>query len=112
VETVVEVFLMVRRGDAGECRVHVGVALRVHRADKPRGGVVAAAKWAVEGYSEVLSKETAPLGIKVAIIEPGAFRTDGGGSSMQSAASAPTTTRPSAPSPVTCARGGDIALQK
>jgi NAD(P)-dependent dehydrogenase (short-subunit alcohol dehydrogenase family) len=36
----------------------------------------AAAKWGVEGFSEVLSKEVAPLGLKVTIIEPGGFRTD------------------------------------
>jgi NAD(P)-dependent dehydrogenase (short-subunit alcohol dehydrogenase family) len=40
-----------------------------------------AAKWGVEGFSEVLAKETAPLGIKVTIIEPGGFRTDFAGSS-------------------------------
>jgi NAD(P)-dependent dehydrogenase (short-subunit alcohol dehydrogenase family) len=40
------------------------------------------AKWAVEGFSEVLSREVAPLGIKVTLIEPGSFRTDWGGSSM------------------------------
>jgi NAD(P)-dependent dehydrogenase (short-subunit alcohol dehydrogenase family) len=34
------------------------------------------AKWAVEGFSEALAREVAPLGIKVTIIEPGAFRTD------------------------------------
>jgi NAD(P)-dependent dehydrogenase (short-subunit alcohol dehydrogenase family) len=39
-------------------------------------------KWAVEGFSEVLSREVAPLGIKVTLIEPGSFRTDWGGSSM------------------------------
>lgn len=37
----------------------------------------------MEGYSEVLSKEVALFSIKVTIIEPGAFRTDWGGSSMQ-----------------------------
>jgi NAD(P)-dependent dehydrogenase (short-subunit alcohol dehydrogenase family) len=42
------------------------------------------AKWAVEGFSEVLSREVAPLGIKVTLIEPGGFRTDWGGSSMAS----------------------------
>jgi NAD(P)-dependent dehydrogenase (short-subunit alcohol dehydrogenase family) len=42
-----------------------------------------AAKFAVEGFSEVLHNEVAPLGIKVTIIEPGAFRTDWGGSSMR-----------------------------
>ncbi|SFS63450.1 oxidoreductase [Paenibacillus sp. BC26] len=41
------------------------------------------AKWAVEGFSEVLSKEVSPLGLKVTLIEPGGFRTDWAGSSMQ-----------------------------
>jgi NAD(P)-dependent dehydrogenase (short-subunit alcohol dehydrogenase family) len=36
----------------------------------------AAAKWGVEGFSEVLAKEVGPLGIKVTIVEPGGFRTD------------------------------------
>ena len=36
----------------------------------------AAAKWGVEGFSEVLAKELSPLGVKVTIIEPGGFRTD------------------------------------
>jgi NAD(P)-dependent dehydrogenase (short-subunit alcohol dehydrogenase family) len=36
----------------------------------------AAAKWGVEGFSEVLAKEVGPLGIKVTVIEPGGFRTD------------------------------------
>jgi NAD(P)-dependent dehydrogenase (short-subunit alcohol dehydrogenase family) len=40
-----------------------------------------AAKWGVEGFSEALAKETASLGIKVTIIEPGGFRTDFTGSS-------------------------------
>jgi NAD(P)-dependent dehydrogenase (short-subunit alcohol dehydrogenase family) len=41
------------------------------------------AKFAVEGFSEVLSKEVAPIGLKVTLIEPGGFRTDWGGSSMK-----------------------------
>jgi NAD(P)-dependent dehydrogenase (short-subunit alcohol dehydrogenase family) len=40
------------------------------------------AKWAVEGFSGVLAKEVAPLGIKVTIIEPGGFATDWAGASM------------------------------
>jgi NAD(P)-dependent dehydrogenase (short-subunit alcohol dehydrogenase family) len=40
-----------------------------------------AAKWGVEGFSEVLAREVGPLGIKVTIIEPGGFRTDFAGSS-------------------------------
>src|SRR5258708_33159436 len=43
----------------------------------------AAAKWGVEGFSEVLSKEVVPLGVKVTIIEPGGFRTDFAGSSTE-----------------------------
>ncbi|WP_336216750.1 oxidoreductase [Nonomuraea sp. LPB2021202275-12-8] len=42
-----------------------------------------AAKFAVEGFSEVLAAEMRPLGVKVVIIEPGGFRTDWGGSSMR-----------------------------
>ena len=45
-------------------------------------GAYQTAKWAVEGFSEVLSREVAPLGIKVTLIEPGSFRTDWAGSSM------------------------------
>ncbi|MBB4166819.1 MULTISPECIES: oxidoreductase [unclassified Rhizobium] len=41
----------------------------------------AAAKWGVEGFSEVLAREVDPLGVKVTIIEPGGFRTDFAGSS-------------------------------
>ena len=52
------------------------------RVGSPGLGAYQAAKWAVEGFSEVLSKEVAPLGIKVTIIEPGGFRTDWAGSSM------------------------------
>jgi NAD(P)-dependent dehydrogenase (short-subunit alcohol dehydrogenase family) len=43
----------------------------------------AAAKFGVEGFSESLSKEIGPLGIKVTIIEPGGFRTDFAGPSTQ-----------------------------
>jgi NAD(P)-dependent dehydrogenase (short-subunit alcohol dehydrogenase family) len=41
-----------------------------------------AAKWAVGGFSEVLAKEVAPLGIKVTVLEPGGMATDWAGSSM------------------------------
>ena len=49
----------------------------------PGMGAYQTAKFAVEGFSEVLSNEVKPLGIKVTIIEPGAFRTDWGGASMR-----------------------------
>lgn len=41
-----------------------------------------AAKFGLAGFSEALSKEVAPLNIKVTCIEPGGFRTDWAGSSM------------------------------
>jgi NAD(P)-dependent dehydrogenase (short-subunit alcohol dehydrogenase family) len=40
------------------------------------------AKWAVEGFGEVLNAEAAPVGIKVTILEPSGMRTDWAGSSM------------------------------
>jgi NAD(P)-dependent dehydrogenase (short-subunit alcohol dehydrogenase family) len=40
------------------------------------------AKWGIEGFSEVLARETGPLGIRVTIVEPGGIRTDWAGSSM------------------------------
>ena len=48
----------------------------------PGMGAYQSAKFAVEGFSEVLNAEVKPLGIKVTIVEPGGFRTDWGGSSM------------------------------
>ncbi|MEO0468177.1 MAG: SDR family oxidoreductase [Bacteroidota bacterium] len=39
-------------------------------------------KWAVEGFSESLHYELAPLGIQVKIVEPGGVQTDFGGRSM------------------------------
>jgi len=43
----------------------------------------AAAKFGVEGFSESLSREVGPLGVKVTIIEPGGFRTDFAGTSTE-----------------------------
>ena len=42
----------------------------------PGWGVYCATKFAVEGISEALSVELAPLGIHATIVEPGFFRTD------------------------------------
>ncbi|MBZ9604398.1 oxidoreductase [Phyllobacterium chamaecytisi] len=58
-----------------------------------QGGLVAnpavsfytATKFAVEALSEALSKEIAPLGLKVLIVEPGPFRTDWAGRSANEA---------------------------
>jgi NAD(P)-dependent dehydrogenase (short-subunit alcohol dehydrogenase family) len=48
----------------------------------PGVGYYNATKFAVEGISEALAKETAPLGVKVLIVEPGPFRTDWAGRSI------------------------------
>ncbi|MFD2571929.1 oxidoreductase [Spirosoma soli] len=42
----------------------------------PGWGLYASTKFAVEGFSEALAKELAPLHIHVTVIEPGYFRTD------------------------------------
>lgn len=47
----------------------------------PAVGFYNATKFAVDGYSESLSKELAPLGIKVTVIAPSGFRTDWAGRS-------------------------------
>jgi NAD(P)-dependent dehydrogenase (short-subunit alcohol dehydrogenase family) len=47
----------------------------------PAVGFYNATKYAVDGFSEALSKETAPLGIKVTVIAPSGFRTDWAGRS-------------------------------
>ncbi|MGQ5635935.1 MULTISPECIES: SDR family NAD(P)-dependent oxidoreductase [unclassified Streptomyces] len=41
-----------------------------------------AAKFAVDGFSRVLAAETAPLGVRVMVVEPSGFATDWAGSSM------------------------------
>ncbi|CAM4063328.1 oxidoreductase [Kibdelosporangium persicum] len=55
----------------------------------PGLGAYQAAKFAVEGFSEVLTNEVKPLGIRVTIVEPGAFRTDWQGASMERASVRP-----------------------
>lgn len=48
----------------------------------PGHGIYAASKFGLEGASEALAGELAPLGIRVLIVEPGPFRTDFAGRSM------------------------------
>lgn len=49
----------------------------------PGTGYYSASKYALEGLMEALQKEMAPLGIRVTSVQPGAFRTDWSGRSMQ-----------------------------
>jgi NAD(P)-dependent dehydrogenase (short-subunit alcohol dehydrogenase family) len=49
----------------------------------PGSGYYAASKHAVEGFSDALAAEGAPLGIKVTCVEPGPFRTDWAGRSLK-----------------------------
>lgn len=51
----------------------------------PGFGAYCAAKFALEGFSEALADEVAPLGIQVLLVEPGAFRTNLGGHGLHRA---------------------------
>ncbi len=53
------------------------------RLGPPGRSAYSAAKWGVEGFSEVLAGEMALIGVKVTIIEPGGFRTDFAGVSTR-----------------------------
>lgn len=52
------------------------------RVGSPGLSMYQAAKFGLGGFSEVLAKEVAPLGIFVTSVEPGGFRTDWAGASM------------------------------
>ena len=52
----------------------------------PGIGAYCASKFALEGLSETLAQELAPLGIRLTIVEPGGFRTDFAGRSLAHAA--------------------------
>ena len=49
----------------------------------PNIGIYNSSKWALEGFSQSLAQEVADFGIKVTLIEPGAFDTDWSGASSK-----------------------------
>jgi NAD(P)-dependent dehydrogenase (short-subunit alcohol dehydrogenase family) len=51
----------------------------------PAIGLYHASKWALEGFSQSLAAEVAPLGIKVTIVEPAGYATDWNGPSAKRA---------------------------
>jgi NAD(P)-dependent dehydrogenase (short-subunit alcohol dehydrogenase family) len=51
----------------------------------PNIGIYNASKWALEAFSQSLAQEVADFGIKVTIVEPGAYSTDWGGASAKHA---------------------------
>jgi NAD(P)-dependent dehydrogenase (short-subunit alcohol dehydrogenase family) len=52
-------------------------------------GIYHASKWALEGFSQALSKEVESFGIDITLIEPGGFDTDWAGPSSKTAAQLP-----------------------
>ncbi|HEX7931174.1 MAG TPA: SDR family NAD(P)-dependent oxidoreductase, partial [Sphingomicrobium sp.] len=54
----------------------------------PASGSYAASKHALEGWSDALKAEVGPLGIQVTCVEPGPFRTDWAGRSLEQTPSA------------------------
>jgi NAD(P)-dependent dehydrogenase (short-subunit alcohol dehydrogenase family) len=59
------------------------------RLGAPGRAAYSAAKWGVEGFSEVLAQEMKLIGVRVTIVEPGGFRTDFAGASTRLEAGRP-----------------------
>jgi len=79
VETIKAVLPALRAQRSG---VIVNVSSVGGRMTYPLGTLYHGSKWAVEGLSEALHYELAPLGIRVKIVEPGGVNTDFGGRSF------------------------------
>ncbi|MBB4481693.1 oxidoreductase [Rhizobium etli] len=72
------VIALMRAQGAGHIIQFSSVGGRIGPAGR---GAYSAAKFGVEGFSEVLAKEVSPFGVKVTVLEPGGFRTDFAGAS-------------------------------
>lgn len=66
--------------------VIVNITSIAARLAMPGSGYYSSTKFALEGISDALRREVEPLGIRVLIVEPGAFRTDFSGRSLYGAA--------------------------
>lgn len=77
---VTQAVLPVLRAQSGGHIVQISSAMGV--ATFGGTGGYSASKWALEGLSEALSQEVAGFGVKVTLIEPGAFATDFASSSV------------------------------
>jgi NAD(P)-dependent dehydrogenase (short-subunit alcohol dehydrogenase family) len=79
--------LRVTRALLPELRSHGGIIVNISSMAGQVGfggvGAYNASKFALEGLSDALAEELAPFGVKVLIVEPGAFRTDFSGRSIQ-----------------------------
>lgn len=79
IETIQAVLPTMRAQRSG---VIVNVSSVGGRITYPLGTLYHGSKWALEGLSEALHYELAPLGIRVKIVEPGGVNTDFGGRSF------------------------------
>lgn len=79
VDLIKEVLPQMRQRRSG---VIVNVSSIGAPRSNPASGYYTATKAALEGMSDALNREVAPLGIRVMVIEPGAFRTDFSGRSL------------------------------
>ena len=79
VTLIKEVLPLMRKQRSGAI---INISSVVALKTMPGSGYYAASKCALEGLSDGLKEEVAPLGIKVMVVEPGAFRTDFAGRSL------------------------------
>ncbi|MGE4431505.1 MAG: oxidoreductase [Sphingobium sp.] len=84
VVTLTRAFLPMMRQRGSGWIVNVSSAAGV--VSGPAAAFYSGSKFALEGFSEALAAEVAPLGIGVTIVEPGALRTDFAGRSLRWAA--------------------------
>ncbi|MDJ0924621.1 MAG: SDR family oxidoreductase [Acidimicrobiia bacterium] len=79
IETIQAVLPAMRDQRSG---VIVNISSVGGRITYPLGSLYHGSKWAVEGLSEALHYELAPLGIRVKLVKPGGVKTDFGGRSF------------------------------